>query len=66
MSKSLIAQFIEERGGPSGVAAKLSERPATVRMWRYRNRLPRSKWLELMEAFPDLTVEKLAQMERAA
>lgn len=42
-----------------------------VRVWKHRDRFPREAWLELSQAFPELTLEVLkgiepAKTERAA
>lgn len=47
------------------MAAKLSLKPATVRMWKFRKRIPRTAWPELIEVFPDLSVEVLKAAEAA-
>lgn len=63
MTKS-AADVIEEKGvGPIAEATKAEH--VTVRMWKHRNRIPRSVWPELVEAFPDLTLEKLKATEAA-
>lgn len=51
--------------GASAIAIALGAKPATVRMWRLRKRIPRSVWPELIEAYPDLTVEQLKEAEAA-
>lgn len=57
------AELIAEKG--ERVIAKVTDsRLGTVRVWKTRNRIPRSKWAELVEAFPDLTVDRLKGLER--
>lgn len=60
------AQLIEDRGGAAAVAAKLQMRAVSVRQWKRRNRIPRSRWHELIEAYPDLTPDALRAAEQAA
>lgn len=57
--------IIEDKGGASAIAAALNVKPARVRMWKLRKRLPRSIWPELIEAYPDLSVEQLKEAEAA-
>lgn len=52
--------------GASRIAKALEIKPATVRMWKVRKRIPRSAWPEISQAFPELTTEVLLKMERAA
>lgn len=59
------AQIIDSKGGSIAVAAALGVKPARVRMWKLRQSLPRSVWPELMEAFPDLTMDDLRRAEAA-
>jgi hypothetical protein len=37
-----------------------------VRVWKHRKRFPRRVWPEISAAFPELTTEKLLELERAA
>lgn len=57
------ADVIEEKGGSAAVARALGIEPVTVRMWKSRNRLPRSAWPELTDAFPDLDNDALRAIE---
>jgi hypothetical protein len=63
MAKTHV-QIIDSLGA-SAMAAKLSLKPATVRMWKFRKRIPRTAWPELIEVFPDLSVEVLKAAEAA-
>jgi hypothetical protein len=61
-----VALFIEARGGDAAVAGKLGLKPASVRMWKHRGRLPKDKYLQFLDAFPGTTVEDLRKLEAAA
>lgn len=65
MVQTPVRDFIKLKGGASAVATKLNMRPETVQMWVYRKRIPRAKWPELTEAFPDVTLETLKATEAA-
>jgi len=67
MTKSLAEEIIEQKG-VSLIAERLGERPETVRIWKHRKRFPRAKWFDLVEAFPDVTLDMLRadDRERAA
>lgn len=45
--------------GASEIAAKLGVPAINVRMWKKRNVIPRSAWAELIEAYPDITLDLL-------
>lgn len=64
MSKS-PAEVIAEKGHAT-IADRLGMKPETVRMWRFRNRIPRSVWPELAGAFPDLDLATLREIETRA
>lgn len=58
------ADFIRtELGGASNVAKLVGKKPNAVRMWVHRGVVPRSVWPELLDAFPDLTLERLKAVE---
>lgn len=59
------ATLIKDRGGPHAVARALGIKPGAVRMWAQRNVLPRAAWPELLDAFPDLSIEALREIEAA-
>ncbi len=59
------AQIIDEKGGPAVVAALVGKRPGAVRAWKFRNSFPRDAWPEIMQAYPDLTLEQLIAIEQA-
>lgn len=59
-------QFIDARGGPAVIARATGYRPGAVALWRHRNKLPRTAWPEIMEAFPDVTLDHLKAIEAAS
>ena len=62
---STPADTIDAKGGPAAFAEALGIEPDRVRMMKHRNKLPRSIWPEITEAFPDLTTKKLKEIEAA-
>lgn len=58
-------QLIHTLGGPHSVARQIGKRPGAVRMWVQRDLIPRTAWPDLIDAFPDLTLEKLKLLEAA-
>jgi hypothetical protein len=56
-------QIIDSCGGATAVAEKMRVKPARVRMWIFRRRIPRSAWPEVIEAYPNLSVEALKAAE---
>lgn len=64
MAKS-PAEFIDAHGGPHKLARALGLEPGTVRMWKVRNRIPRTVWPEIIEAFPKTTLDELKRVEAA-
>ena len=58
--------LIKSLGGASAVAKAINARPATVRMWKLRKRIPRSSWPEVIEAFPAITMDSLKAAEGAS
>lgn len=57
------AEVIKEIG-VAVLAERLGKEPRTVEMWRFRNRLPRALWPEIMREFPQLTYEALLALEK--
>jgi hypothetical protein len=49
------ADIIEAKGGPIAFAQKIGASVDEVRVWKTRNRIPRTRWLEVHEAYRDLT-----------
>jgi hypothetical protein len=64
MSES-AAQIIDDKGGPSAVAAKVGRSPGAVRVWKHRDAFPRDAWPEIIGAYPDLTLDRLMKIERS-
>lgn len=65
MRKS-ASDIIEEKGGSAIFAERVGQTPGAVRVWKSRNRFPRTAWPEINSAFPDLTLDVLKEIERAA
>ena len=59
------AQLIDDLGAPV-IADKLGLPVVTVRMWKSRNRIPRTAWPELIGAFKNVNLEQLLKVEKAA
>lgn len=64
--KKPVAQLVSDLGGAQTVAERLNSRTETVRMWTWRNAVPRRVWPEMIEAFPGLTIDKLKAIEARA
>lgn len=45
--------------GAKVIAEKLGVPAGRVRVWKHRNVVPRSAWAELIDAFPDITLDQL-------
>lgn len=58
--------FIDSRGGPTKVAGATGKKPGAVALWRHRNRLPRSAWPDIIDAFPEVTLDQLREIERVS
>ena len=58
------ADLIAARGAAE-IAAKLGVPPINVRMWKSRNTIPRSAWAELIDAYPEITLEVLKAAHHA-
>lgn len=63
--KQTPAQLIEQKGAAL-IAERLGMNVVAVRMWKSRNRIPRSAWPELAQHFPELTQDVLRAVEKAA
>lgn len=59
------AQIIDAKGGPAKFAEAIGSTPGAVRMMKLRRKFPRTVWPEIMTAYPEFTLEKLKQIERA-
>lgn len=60
-----VGQIIEAKGGSAAFAKACGLEASAVRMMKYRNKLPRTAWPEIMTAFPDLTLDVLRASEAA-
>lgn len=58
-------KFIDDHGGSTAVARAIGVEVGTVRVWRSRNILPRTKWPEITLAFDDVTLATLLSIEAA-
>jgi hypothetical protein len=56
-------KLIDALGGTQAVAETLSLEPRTVQMWKFRKRIPRTRWPELIEKYPQLTLDALRAAE---
>lgn len=45
------------------MARAMSMDPRVVRMWKVRNRLPRKAWPEIIDHFPNVTLDELRAVE---
>ena len=45
--------------GAKTIAERIAVPAGRVRVWKFRNVIPRSAWAELIDAFPGITLEKL-------
>jgi hypothetical protein len=63
---STPAELIEAKGGPSAFATAIGVSDGSVRLMKHRNKLPRSVWPEVQQAFPEVTLAVLLKLERAA
>jgi hypothetical protein len=58
-----VAKFIEAKGGSTAVAEAIGRKPGAVRMMKHRQRIPREVWPELVDAYDDVTLDMLKQIE---
>lgn len=65
MAKS-PAEIIEAKGGAAVFAAAVGKTPTAVRVWKFRNRFPRSAWPEITAAYPELSQAALKRVEQSA
>lgn len=56
--------FIETKGAQA-IADATGWTLGAVRVWKCRDRFPRSAWLELSQAYPELTLDVLKGIEPA-
>ncbi len=52
--------------GPQTLGVVLGEKYATIRGWSSRNVIPRDKWPEILQAYPEMGLKDLLSMESAA
>lgn len=58
--------IIDSKGGPAKFGRAIGRKPGSVRIWKHRDYFPRTAWPEIQTAFPDLTLEKLKELEAIA
>lgn len=64
-----VAALLYELGGAQAVAESMAppRKVKTVRMWMFRDTVPRHVWPDLIEAFPKtVTLERLRDIEAKA
>lgn len=59
------AEFIEAKG-VEALHQATGRSAGAIRVWKHRNRFPREAWLELAQAFPELTLDVLRDLEAQA
>ena len=59
----MLDAFFDAHGGVDAVAAALKVPVGTVRVWKTRKAIPRARWPEVLEHFPDVTMAKLKELE---
>ena len=60
---SNVLNMINALGGAAAVAAKLNLRPNTPFVWSHRGRIPRAAWVDIMIAYPMVTIGDLIATE---
>lgn len=60
-----VRTFVDSLNGNAAVAKATGHSEGAVALWVHRNRLPRSAWPEVMTAFPDVTLARLLDLEKA-
>lgn len=60
------ADIIDQLGKPAEVAAKIGVEAVVVRMWKHRNKVPRTAWPEILQAYPEVTMAALLGTEQDA
>jgi hypothetical protein len=56
-------ELIKSLGGTTKVARKLGEKVQTVHMWGKRQCIPRRVWPEMLDAYPQVTMDTLRLTE---
>lgn len=59
------SSFIDAKGGNAAVAKATGYKAGAVGLWRHRNRIPRSAWPEILQAFAEVTLDDLLAIEAA-
>jgi hypothetical protein len=68
-------ELIDHLGGPAKIAAAIeassggsgnTPNAGAIALWRHRNKVPRTAWPELIEAFAEVTLDVLKATEVAA
>lgn len=60
------ARVIDAAGGPKAFAEAIGKNQITVRVWKCRGFFPRVAWPDIQAAYPDLTTERLLEIEKAS
>jgi hypothetical protein len=60
------ADLIDAKGGPAAFAKAIGSDPGAVRMMKHRNKLPRTVWPEIVEAYQDISLSDLKAIEAQA
>lgn len=60
------AGVIDTAGGPKVFAEAVGKNQITVRVWKHRNFFPRVAWPDIQAAYPDLTTDRLLEIEKAS
>lgn len=58
--------FIDAKGGPAKIAEETGHGAGAIALWRHRNKIPRTAWPEIMEAYADVTLAELKEMEASS
>lgn len=56
------SELIDAKGGPAAFARAIGADAGAVRMMKHRNRLPRTAWPEIQQAF-DLRLDEMLAIE---
>lgn len=58
-----VSDLINELGGPTAIARATGYQRGTVALWKYRARIPRSAWPDLIKTFPHVSLDRLLLIE---
>lgn len=58
-------QIIDELGGAAAISRATKYTDGAVRQWKFKNRIPRNAWPDLVDAFPAISLERLRATEAA-